>query len=51
MKGGFELIYYNNNILLYPKLRTTKDDGIKEFEKIEAKYYRKNGKMYKSREY
>ena len=42
------LIYFKNSILIYPKSKT--DDGLEEYKKLESKYYRKNGKMYRSEE-
>lgn len=54
-KGGAKMSYYNNilvylrnSIFIYPKFKT--DDGLEEYKKLESKYYRKNGKMYRSEE-
>jgi len=34
-------MFYYNNILLFPELRSNEDIGLKEYKKIEYRWYRK----------
>ncbi|WP_158281686.1 hypothetical protein [Sporanaerobacter acetigenes] len=45
------MYYYNNNILIYPKIKTMRDNGLKEYEKIENKCNRKNSSIYRKGKY